>query len=95
LEGIAEAATDYLRNVLAGNPSPELRMRARGILAKQSKGWLNPGPENLLVLRALETMEFIGTPEARQVLERWAGGAPGARETEEAKAALARVGKRS
>jgi WD40 repeat protein len=95
LEGIAEAAGDYLRKVLAGNPSPELRMRAWGILDKQLKAWLNPGPENLRVLRTLETMEFIGTPGARQILQRWAGGAPGAKETEEAKAALGRLGKRA
>ena len=36
-------------------------------------------------------LERIGTPEAQNVLETLARGAPGARETEEAKASLERL----
>jgi hypothetical protein len=36
----------------------------------------------------------MGTPEARQLLETLAGGAPEARQTQEAKAALQRLARR-
>jgi hypothetical protein len=50
-----------------------------------------PQPEQLRVLRALEILEQIGSPDARQVLETVAGGAPGGRITEDAKACLKRL----
>ena len=46
-------------------------------------------------LRAVEVLERIGTPEARQVLAKLADGAPEARLTQEAKASLQRLAKRS
>jgi len=46
-------------------------------------------------LRALEVLEQVGTPEARQVLTTLATGAPHARLTREAKAALDRLSKRA
>lgn len=52
-------------------------------------------PEQLRALRSLEVLEHIGTPEAKQLLERLAGGAEGARLTREAKASLKRFAKRS
>jgi hypothetical protein len=39
----------------------------------------------------VEVLERIGTAEARQVLERLAGGAPGVRLTREARTALGRL----
>jgi hypothetical protein len=52
-------------------------------------------PKQLLTLRAIEVLEHIDTPEARQLLRRQAGGAAEARLTREAKAALERLAKRS
>jgi hypothetical protein len=46
-------------------------------------------------LRAIEVLEQAGTPQARQELERLAGGAAGARMTQEAKASLERPQRRS
>ena len=46
--------------------------------------------ETLRRLRAIAVLEKIGTPAARQVLERMATGLDGARETREARAALRR-----
>jgi hypothetical protein len=42
-------------------------------------------------LRAIEVLEHIGTPEARQVLDTLARGAAVARVTQEAKASLKRL----
>jgi hypothetical protein len=47
--------------------------------------------ERLQALRAVEVLERVGTPEARRLLETLAGGAPGARLTWEARAALGRL----
>ena len=54
-----------------------------------------PGPETLRTIRAIMVLERIGTAEAQAVLETLAGGAPGARETAEAKASLERLAQRS
>jgi hypothetical protein len=40
-------------------------------------------------------LERIGSPDAQAVLETLAGGAPGARETKEAKASLERLKERA
>jgi hypothetical protein len=45
----------------------------------------------LRTLRAIDVLESIGTPEAQQILRKLAEGAPGARETREAKTALERL----
>ena len=51
----------------------------------------NPAPETVRTIRAIMVLERIGSPEAQGVLESLARGAPGARETEEAKASLRRL----
>jgi hypothetical protein len=45
-------------------------------------------------LRAVQLLELIGTPDAWQVLTSLAQGVPEVRLTQEAKAALARLGRR-
>jgi hypothetical protein len=47
-----------------------------------------------MLLQAVQALELAGTAEARMALQAWAGGAPGARLTEDAKAALGRLEKR-
>jgi len=47
--------------------------------------------EVLQTVRAIEVLGQIATPEARQVLQTLGDGAPGARATREAKAALTRL----
>jgi hypothetical protein len=48
-------------------------------------------PELLRQMRAVEVLEHLDTPEARELLARLAGGADGALQTREAQAALARL----
>jgi hypothetical protein len=89
LEREGDQAEAALRRLLAGNPSPEARRRAEGLLGRLD-GPLPPG-ELLRALRAVEVLECLGTPESRQVLEVLARGAPEARLTREAKASLERL----
>jgi hypothetical protein len=53
-----------------------------------------PSGEWLRALRAIELLEYFATPEARASLEGLAEGAPEARLTQEAKAALERLERR-
>ena len=77
-----------IQRALQGSPSLETRRRMELILKNLADV---PGPETIRAIRAIMALERIGTPEARSGLERLAGGAPGARETEEAKASLERL----
>ena len=52
---------------------------------------LAPSPERLRAIRVVTVLDWIGTPEARTVLEGLAQGAAGTWETIEAQAALKRV----
>jgi WD40 repeat protein len=78
-----------LEEVLAGEPSLEVRRRIEPLLdAPAMRRW---SPEMVRQLRALYALELIGTAEARRLLERVADGLPEARLTQEAKAALQRL----
>jgi hypothetical protein len=82
-EGIAP----LLKHALEGQPSPEARKRIEAILDRLRAG---PSGETLRALRAIQALEYNGTQEARALLGKLAEGAP-ARQTREAKAALARL----
>jgi hypothetical protein len=73
--------------------SLELRRRLEPLLAKLLRPVTDP--QQLQALRAIEALEHIGTVEARRVLVNLAKGAPEARVTQEANAALERLAKRS
>jgi RNA polymerase sigma factor (sigma-70 family) len=91
LDRLGEVTGPALRKALAGQPSPELRRRLERLLEKQDEA--NLTPERLRARRGLDVLERIGTAEARQVVERLAGGTPEAWLTREAKATLERFGK--
>jgi HEAT repeat protein len=88
LETLEETAAVELRQTLARKPSLEIRRRVEALLER-----LNhlPTRAQLQALRAIETLERIGTPEAKQVLKTLTEGAPEARTTEEAKRTLRRL----
>src|SRR5262249_22175135 len=89
LEELGELAEPALRQALAGDPPLDLRQRLERLLDNLS------GPVRLAGqvrdLRAVELLELLGTPEARQLLQALAGGAPEARLTREARGAFRRL----
>jgi RNA polymerase sigma factor (sigma-70 family) len=90
LEKLGDLAEPVLREALARGPTLEARRRIERILAQLTGPVTNL--EVLRSLRAVEALELAGTPGARALLAELAGGASGARLTQEAKAALARRG---
>jgi RNA polymerase sigma factor (sigma-70 family) len=63
LAKLGAAAEPALRKALQQAPSIELRRRVEGLLAPQQRN-------HRRTLRAVEVLELIGTPEAKQLLER-------------------------
>jgi WD40 repeat protein len=93
LEQLGDVAEAALQQALEGKPALEMGRRVDQLLQKLEGPIASP--ELLRALRAVEVMERAGTPEARQLLEPLAGGAPGARLTQEARAALERLARRA
>jgi len=73
---------------LAANPPLETKRRLEELRGKVTSTVLQG--ERLRVYRAVELLEHLGTPEAREVLQALANGAPGALVTASAQAALKR-----
>jgi WD40 repeat protein len=90
LEKAGEAALPALRKALGGRPGAETKRRLEELVARHEAEEASPAPERLRALRAVEALEAAGTPQAREVLQVLAEGAPGARLTEDARAALRR-----
>jgi len=90
LQKLGELAEPILHEELKKNPSLEKRQRMEQVLDKLRLGQPLPA-EVLQTVRAIEVLGQIATPKARQVLQTLGDGAPGARATREAKAALTRL----
>jgi hypothetical protein len=90
LHWIAEPA---LRRALEETNSLEVRQRAKELLQELSHA--EPPSELLQDWRAVEVLERIGTPEAKEALRELADRMPATRLTREAKAALERLDKRA
>jgi RNA polymerase sigma factor (sigma-70 family) len=88
LQKLGERATGALRKAAAKGRSLEVRRRAEELLRPYAG--LVTTPEGMQAVRAVEVLERMATPEARELLRRLAGGARGARLTEEAREALGR-----
>ena len=89
LEKLGEEVEPVLLRALGQKPSLEVRRRLEQIL-----GALKAGArplEHRRQRRALQVLELAGTAQARELLRAYADGAPGARLTEDAKAALRRL----
>jgi RNA polymerase sigma factor (sigma-70 family) len=92
LAGLGDVAEPALRKAQQGRTSAEQRQRLAYLLEKL--GDQAPSPGRLRDPRALEVLEQIGTKEARDVLAALAKGAPSARLTRDARAALERLERR-
>jgi WD40 repeat protein len=86
------AAAVALQKLLASSPSLEAKRRAEPALAKAISHV--PSGQEIQGVRAVEVLERIGTSEGGEVLQSVARGAPEARLTQEATAALGRLAKR-
>jgi hypothetical protein len=81
-----------LREALEKSTSAECRRRLESILTDLRDA--RP-PDSLRNSRAIEVLEQVGTPAARQILDALAAGDPTARRTIEAQAALLRMQRRA
>jgi WD40 repeat protein len=89
LRRLGGTARPALKAALRWRPTREVRWRIERLLSEPSASV--PSPEPVRARRAIGVLERIGTEQARRVLEGLAGGAPGAPETEHARAALRRL----
>jgi HEAT repeat protein len=89
LIALGEPAEEMLVKALKDNPPLEARMRLEMVLAGQAK--LNSGM--LQQYRAIEVLEQIGSPAAKEILEKLAKGQANTRLTQEAQATLKRLSK--
>jgi WD40 repeat protein len=78
-----------LRAALAGKPSAELARQSKELLTRLGRHGASGEP--LRGLRALEVLEWIGTPAARALVEEVARGRPDRPLTREAQATLRRM----
>jgi RNA polymerase sigma factor (sigma-70 family) len=91
LSRLGAQAEPELRRALAANPSAEGRRQIEAILRAMDSP---PSGELLRALRAVRALQLSGTPEARRLLAALTDGAPAARLTQGARAALERLAKR-
>jgi hypothetical protein len=89
IKELGSPAVPALEEALATRPSAEARQRLQTILDTLKAA--QPTLAELRPLRAVQALELAGTAESRAVLRAWAGGAPGARLTADAAAALKRL----
>src|SRR5262249_45733829 len=89
LEKLGVHALPSLQKALADPPSLEVRNRARRLMARLDPTELPP--EDLVALRGVQTLEYMGTAEAREVLEQLTRGDAGDRLADEAVRALGRL----
>jgi hypothetical protein len=88
LAAVVDQLGPALDRALDAGPPLEVRRRLEALRAQAASRLLQG--ERLRAERAVEVLERIGTPEARQVLRALAGGAPAALLTRSAQAALRR-----
>jgi WD40 repeat protein len=86
------AYENMLRKELKGKPSLEVYRSIEKLLAELPEAVEG---DHLRELRAIELLELLGTDEAKKILKTLASGAPDAELTQRAKAALARLTRRS
>jgi WD40 repeat protein len=95
LAKLGEAVEPSLRQALKGDPSLEVRRRIERLLADIEPAHPEgASPRLLRWLRAVEVLEWIGSPDARELLRKWAEVPPRGEVGREARAALQRLAAR-
>ena len=92
LGNLGPAVVPALEKLRANPPSLEAKRRADDLLARIAKSGLVS--EEMLRRRVLETLEYIGTPGAKEVLQSEARADPASPLAQAAKGALDRIAKR-
>jgi hypothetical protein len=87
LEALRDQAEPLLRKSLAGSPALEFRRRVEKLLAGIDRWWAG----QWRLSRAVEVLEHVASPEARQILRRLADSRVSPRLAREAGAALQRL----
>jgi WD40 repeat protein len=85
-----EAAETALRNTLKGSPGLETKRRAEALLAKMSQ----PSADRLRAIRAIEVLERLATPAAKDLLRKLAAGSADASQTKDVERSLRRLDRR-
>jgi hypothetical protein len=93
LAELGDLAAPSLRKALAASPSAELKQRLEALLERVSG--TGSSAYTARHVRAVEALEAIGSPGARQLLEKLAAGARESRLAQEARAALERLAQRA
>jgi WD40 repeat protein len=93
LDKLGDLALPALNKAIESNLPLETRRRIEPLIEKLTTSVLNA--EQIRVVRAMQVLERIGSPEARTLLEALAQGAPGALTTREAQAALTNLAKQA
>ena len=87
-------ALDYLAEAplrMALSRKPPLRVQEQVVARLEKFAEAVSSPQRLRLLRAVEALERIGTPEATELLRELSRGARGAEQTREAAASLKRL----
>jgi dipeptidyl aminopeptidase/acylaminoacyl peptidase len=88
LEQLEELVERELREALAAKPSLDKQQRLELLVQRLERKRLTPTGDTLRLLRAVRVLQQAGTAEACQLLAKLAEGAPSARVTVEARAAI-------
>jgi dipeptidyl aminopeptidase/acylaminoacyl peptidase len=88
---LGESAGPAMRQAVRSAKSDEVRTRLNVILAGLTQGGATRSADGLRAMRGIETLERIGTPEARVVLEKIARERPGSVVSSLAKLAAGRM----
>ncbi len=91
LANLGQSAEGALRKALEEKPSAELKRRLEELLARLNR--TEDDPERVRLLRAIEVLERIDTPEARRLLRKLAKEASDPNAAREAQASLERLAK--
>lgn len=90
LKILGKAAESAMRQALEKTPSAEVDFRLKLLLSHMS----SDAPRTIHLIRAIEVLENMGTPEARKLLEQLAGEPSKEQIKNEAKASLERLSQR-